>query len=278
MFANRSAAAERFRMLINRISTLKTFRGDLMKQENAFALLLVATIVITGLGAPAFSNPIVADPAPQADNVGVLTTTGTYTATADPDRAEIVLGVEEQASDAAIAQRAVADKMARIRTALTNLGIGKDSIETMNYDISQRYDWEHGRNDVIGYTATQTIRVKLTDLNKVGQVVDAAGDAGANRVDYVSFTLSDAKRAELKKQALTQAAKNAREQADAAAAGLGVKVTSVRKIDTNGVDYQPYYRYLGGAEVKTMEAAAPTVIEPSSVGISATVSVEFAFE
>jgi uncharacterized protein YggE len=278
MLANRSAATERFRMLINRISTLKTFRGDLMKQENAFALLLVAAIVITGLGAPAFSNPIVADPAPQADNVGVLTTTGTYTATADPDRAEIVLGVEEQAGDAAIAQRAVADKMARIRTALTNLGIGKDSIETMNYDISPRYDWEHGRNDVIGYTATQTIRVKLTDLNKVGQVVDAAGDAGANRVDYVSFTLSDAKRAELKKQALTQAAKNAREQADAAAAGLGVKVTSVRKIDTNGVDYQPYYRYYAGAGAMAADAAVPTEIEPSSVGISATVTVEFGFE
>lgn len=55
-----------------------------MKQENALALLLVAAIVITGLGTPAFSNPIVADPAPQADNVGVLTTTGTYTVTADP--------------------------------------------------------------------------------------------------------------------------------------------------------------------------------------------------
>jgi hypothetical protein len=266
-----------------------------MKKQNMLGLLLVATIIIAGFGAPAFSNPVVTPVYPDMEKMpetlsgdggsggelaplGVLTATGTYTATADPDRAEIVLGVEEQANDASIAQRAVADKMALIRTALTNVGISKDSIETVNYDISPRYDWEHGRNDVIGYTATQTIRVKLTDLSKVGQVVDAAGDAGANRVDYISFTLSDAKRAELKKQALTQAARNAREQADAAASGLGVKVTQVRKIDTNGVDYQPYYRYYAGAEVMAAGAAAPTEIEPSSVGISATVRVEFAFQ
>lgn len=252
------------------------------KNTTTNALLMIAAVVISGIGIPALSSPFIG-PLPQVPTTdselggpGTLTATGTYTATADPDRAEIVLGVEEQASDAAVAQKAAADKMARIREAMGKLGIAKDGIETVNYDIYPRRDWQRD-GQTVGYTVSHTIRVKLADLTKIGPVIDAASDAGANRIDHVGFTLSDAKRAELKKQALTQAARNAREQADAAAAGLGVKVTRVQKIDTNGADYQPYYRYYGGAMAAGMEAGAPTEIEPRSVGVSATVTVEFAF-
>jgi uncharacterized protein YggE len=96
-------------------------------------------------------------------------------------------------------------------------------------------------------------------------------------VQYVSFALSDAKRAEVRKQALTEASKNAREQADAIAKGLNVRITGIERVSV-GYDYQPYPYVYGKALAAGASESAPTQVDPANVEVSATVQVTFSFE
>lgn len=239
------------------------------------ALAIVAILVAGFASTAAFANPVDTDVLAQEEG-GLLEVTGSYSLTADPDMAEITLGYEATGDTAAEAQNAVADTMAAIRAALALKGVSSSDMETVRYDVYQKYNWADERQMPNGYTAVQMIKVTTKDTAKVGALIDAASAAGANRVNNIAFGLTDEKRAELKKQALTNAVKSAREQADAMANGLNVKVTGVKKISTANYDYQPYPYYMDSFATAGAESA-PTQIDPQGVQVSASVSVTFSF-
>ena len=112
----------------------------------------------------------------------------------------------------------------------------------------------------------------LDDLAKIGPVIDAATQAGANRVQGIQFTLRD--QDGVRAQALREAALRARAEADVLAAALGLRVLRVLTVEENSPHVLPI-RFDGAARSMVASAAA-TPVESGTLDVNAqvTLSVE----
>ncbi len=112
------------------------------------------------------------------------------------------------------------------------------------------------------------MRVTLSDLAKIGSVIDTATASGANQVQGIQFTLSDEQA--IRSQALREAALKARSDADVLAAALGLKVIRVLTVEENGTTGGPvrpvYVRSAchGGEGADTHSNRGASTSEPTS--------------
>jgi uncharacterized protein YggE len=228
-------------------------------------LLQAATLLGYGLGGAALAQP-------SPPHVATLRVTGTALVAAKPDRAEIDVGVLTQAGEAGAAATENAAHLQAVLAALRKtLGEHAD-IKTMSYGLAPNYRYSPAGGDatITGYTASNVVRVTLDDLQKTGEAIDAATHSGANRVQDIRFTLRDGQPSRL--QALRQAATQARSEADALAAALGLKIIRVLSIEEAGGTVQPV-RPLALARARVEAAAVPTPIESGTLDVSATVTL-----
>jgi hypothetical protein len=204
--------------------------------------------------------------------------TGTYTAYADPDKVDIYLGVQTDSLDASDSQQQNAVIMKKIRDGLSSKGVASSSIQTTQYSLEKITEWDDIKRINVdkGFRTTQIIDIKLTDISKAGEILDVAVQNGANRVDSIVFGLSDIKAKTMRTQVLTEAAKNAKEKADAIANGLSVSIKGVLHASEGYVGVTPYYSTKNSAG-GTMEAAVPTEISAGQIQVSASVTVSYEF-
>jgi uncharacterized protein YggE len=199
-----------------------------------------------------------------------IRTNGEATISVKPDRAQIDVGVVTQAttSQAAVTQNAtkLEATLARLRSLL---GAGA-KIETVSYSLqpSYRYPPAGGEPVLTGYTANNIVRVTLDDLLRVGSVIDAATQGGANRVQQLQFTLKDEQ--PVRARALREAAVKARQKADALASALNLRVTRVLYVTEGGGPVVPLMREVSMA---ARADTASTPIEPGTVEVRAEVTL-----
>lgn len=210
-----------------------------------------------------------------------ITVNGQYKTSMNPDKAEIYLGVETQATTARLSQQDNANIVQAIKSSLYSLGLTSADIETTHYSIYPVYEYPKpcysdtcptpSSPKLVGYKTTHMLKIKASNIDKVGQYLDAAVKAGANDVNSIVFTISDSKRDQLYRQALTEAAKNAKSKADAIATGLGTRVVGIVSATEGSTYVVPYYRALAAAP----EADAGTEIYAGMVEVSASLSVVY---
>ncbi|MFH1256873.1 MAG: SIMPL domain-containing protein [Candidatus Diapherotrites archaeon] len=207
----------------------------------------------------------------------LLSVSGTITKTAAPDEALIYLSIETLDKSASKSQSDNAVLAGKVMTALKNAGIAEDDIETTSYNLSEDFEYNSTlrKSESVGYRTTNSIQVTVKDLSKTGSVIDAAVQAGANRVSGVTFALSKAVEAQLKTQALQEAAANAKVKAQSIASGLGIGVGQVFSASESSNYVVPMYRNYALDAVAEGAASAPTPITPGDIEYSATVSVQF---
>jgi uncharacterized protein YggE len=163
-----------------------------------------------------------------------------------PDMATIALGAEQQAKTPKEAQAAVAKAMTAVQQRITAAGVPKDAIRTTHYDVQPQFDYANGRQTLRGYVARHTIDVRVDDIDRIGELLDAAIAAGGTSVQGVRFDLK--KREALEREALTRAVADARARADALAAGAGSAVAGIVRVEEAGLG--------GGPEAPMMRMAA----------------------
>ena len=193
---------------------------------------------------------------------GTIQATGNATVNVTPDQAQLTLSVVTQGSTAqqaaqqnATITNAVIDAM---KSALGQSG----SIQTVGYSIYPQYS-QDARSSIVGYTASNSLQVTITDLNLPGKLIDVANQAGANSVGSLSFGLQNSEPS--RQQALTAAAKQALAHAAAIAAGLGAKTGAVVSAQESS-SVSPF-------PVGTAGASSATPIVTGTVSVSATVTV-----
>lgn len=200
----------------------------------------------------------------------VVRATGEATVTALPDQAEINVGVVTQAETADRAAAENARKVDAVLAAVKGVLEPTAEVKTIGYSVSPVYVYprEGGEPRITGYQASNTVRVKTGDLGRVGSVIDAATKAGANNIQGLQFTLKDdtAVRAE----ALAQAARKARSQAQAIATALGVVVSGIVYAEETSAPVRPLYADV--MEARTA-AATKTPVEPGTIEVNATVTI-----
>jgi uncharacterized protein YggE len=191
---------------------------------------------------------------------------------AKPDQAEIDIAVITQTTTA---QEAASQNAARVDAVLAALkkAAGAD-VRTVGYSLQPDYKFpgrEGGKPTIAGYTARNTVQVKTGDLTGVGKLIDAALQAGANNVQRLQFTLKDEQAA--KAQALQEAARKARADADALAAALGLKIVRVLSVEAGGPGVIQPVREMAMMRAAAAPDAPPTQVEPGTVEIRQTVTL-----
>jgi uncharacterized protein YggE len=185
--------------------------------------------------------------------------------TATPDTAILSISVITQNPSALEAQQLNASQSTAVIAAIKS-AVPAAEVKTSGYAlIPQRVYKENQPPTISGYEARNTVTATLTDLTKVGAVIDAAGRAGANNIDGVSFTLRDDRAA--RSRALADATQEAMAKANALAQTLGSTVTRIVAVQEGGTPPRPVVRF----EAMARDAGASTPIEPGTLDITADV-------
>jgi uncharacterized protein YggE len=153
-------------------------------------------------------------------------------------------------------------------------GIAESDIATERLSLYEERTWENGKSTVVGWRAAQTLKIKTTDLNKVGAIVDVCVANGANQIQNINFGLSDEKEQEIKKQAIAEATANAKDKAEAIAESLDAKLGKVKTVS----EAQHYYRpFMYGMEEVAVAKAVDeaSAIMPDKVTVTGQVSLVY---
>jgi uncharacterized protein YggE len=198
---------------------------------------------------------------------------GEGVASAPPDRAVVSVGVTAQAPTAAAAREDVARRMEAIVARLRKMGVAERALQTTHVTIGQHY----GKQGAIeGFDASYGLAVTLTDLDRVGAVIDGAVEAGANSIGGPRYAVEDdaALRDEALAKAVEQAMRKARAIAAAAGGSLG-DVVAIREQGTHRIEPRPYGRAVG--MMRAAEAATPMPVETGEIDVRAGVEIEIRF-
>ncbi|HBB38325.1 MAG: hypothetical protein UV82_C0002G0023 [Candidatus Magasanikbacteria bacterium GW2011_GWD2_43_18] len=252
------------------------FHGGEFSQKIFFTLLAILLVyVIFFVGTLIRNNIEEYYHIGQADRQErTITLDGTAKVTATPDIAMTTIGMVSTGETVAGAQEANTTVMNQLTARLAELGIASEDMQTTNYNIYPQYNYtsEEGRL-LEGYEVSQSVSVKIRDLEKANAVIALAGEVGANNVSGLQFTIDE--RDVYLEEARTEALKKVYEKANALSQSLGVRIVSIvsyGEYETSGgydsFGYDKAVYGLGGAE------SAPD-IQSGSMDVEMTVHVTF---
>lgn len=204
-----------------------------------------------------------------------ISVSGDGDAYAAPDIATVSFAVTQEAKNSVDARKVVDAQMKKISDFLAGAGVLAKDIKTTGYNLYPKYEWEQkqivciaypcvqppGKQVLTGYEVSQSVEVKIRNLDDAGKVLGGLTDNGATNVSGLNFLVEheDAVQATAREAAIVKA----KTKADQLAKDLGV--TLVRIVSFNeGGNYPTFY---GGAQMKTM--SADSGMAPSAPSVSA---------
>jgi len=189
-----------------------------------------------------------------------------------PDFATLNLAVEARHAELDRARDEVVTVTRRVIDRLRTSGIADDDLRSTDLSIRPDYRWndDERRQELLGYVVQRSIVVRLKDLDKLGDVMEGAVDAGVNQVQPPLLGSSDER--ELRRRALAAATRDARANATQIAATLDATLGPVRRIIASGVSMpEPPF-----ARAMMSEAAdAGGTYSTGQIEIEARVTAEF---
>lgn len=190
----------------------------------------------------------------QAPQVPTLSVTGTASTRVTPDLALVTLGVQTRGPDVGEAVDENNRRVAEVMGALREMGIAETDIATAMFRVSTQplYDGRGQLTGEVHYWVDNLVSLRVRQLDKLGQILQAALDRGANTVQSVAFTVEDPDD-ELDAARLL-AMQDARRQAEQLAQAAGVELGEVLTVS------EPV------AIPFTMEAAAPAFLARGAGG------------
>ena len=216
------------------------------------------------------SPPALSDELPRTISVS-----GTGNVDAKPDIARLSLAVQRRNASMKVAR----DETVRVSRAFLDLcrklGIKESKIRTSGLTIQPEYRWDPKDNQQIflGYFVQRQLEVELDDLDKLGEVIEGAIDAGVNEVSPPQ--LDSSRRKELSRDALAAATADARANAERIAASLGVKVGAVRTITASGAMPPPPMPMKAMRAQAMMADGAAESYTPGEIGFESRVDATF---
>jgi uncharacterized protein len=207
----------------------------------------------------------------------VVITQGEATVKRTPDQAWLSIATETRETKAEDARRKSAEDMTTVQTAILATGLSADAIKTTGYWLTPEMEWNKGRGTVKGYIARNQIEVRIDNIERLGDVIDAA-DATRDTtltISHPRFVLKDQQAVETEALRLAVQAALVRAQVIAASAlrGLG---EIVRIEEQNlGSTYRAEPFMLRSAMAKASDAVeTPITPEDIEVRVQVTLTAE----
>jgi len=218
--------------------------------------------------------------------IGGIRVSGTGTVSVEPDVAILQVGVEVFAGKVSTARSEASKAMDSVVSVLEKEGVEEKDIQTTRFNIYPRYDYEEvtingkriGTQVLTGYTVNNTVKAKIYEIDRVGEIIDKSADAGGDyvRINGVDFTVDDPTpyQTEIRKMAVEDAVGKAQQYALLTNVELG-PVIELNEVNSGSV-HSPYEADYG---MRMMAAAAPTTsISVGQMEISLTVNTLFAIK
>jgi len=207
-----------------------------------------------------------------SSNLKTLSLSGTGKVTAKANQATVAIGVytEDKLAGRAIDENA--GLMTDVIAAIKALGFTDEDIQTVSYGVYPIYDWE--AKQVVSYQVTNMVQVKVFDLDKLGPVIDAAAAAGANKVEGITFGLSDKLANQLKLDAYKAAIADAESKADVITTNLGITITGVQSVSESS--YYPYTPYRSYSTADAAKSSTP--ILEGNLSVTVTLNIVYIIE
>lgn len=234
---------------------------------------------------PAEEAPV--DELPQVDAVaelkdGEIMVTAQGLVRIQPDFATLRLAVVAQAPTAAEANNANNADMEAVFALLKERGITEEDYYTSSYSIWPQTNWDQDEPQVYAYQVENEITIKVRDIAQLGEIIAASLDAGANRVNAITYDVESTH--EAYNQALKLAVERGQEKAQVLADAIGVELIPVPARVVEGAE--PSYGFMNYADQAkaTMDAAAEGMnagappLSQQDVQVNASVQLVFKFK
>lgn len=246
-----------------------------MRMRRLAISLIVLTLFSLLLASCSAAGEIASDASSVLQIKNTITVQGTASITMTPSIAYVNIGVATFNKEAAAAQSDNTAKMDNVYKALEDLGIGKDKIKTVTYNISPHYEYNNNATVMTGYDVVNGIQVTVEDLAKVSSVLDMTVAQGVNQATAISFGLTDKENNDTYLKALAEAVNNAKEKAAALASAAGLKVDKPIQI-TEGSQANVYPIYYNSYEsAKAADTATP--ISGGELKVTANVTLVYSY-
>lgn len=216
-----------------------------------------------------------------------ITVNGKGEAYAIPDVASFSFSVTELANTVAEAQQKLDQKIEKGLAAVKEAGVEDKDIKTISYNVYPKYEWEQaycvqvvgvvcpsGKNVLNGYEVSQTIEVKVREIEKAADLVTKVGAADVSNIGGLQFTVDN--REEFVAKAREEAINKAKDQAKVLAKQLGVRLGKIMYFNDNTGMPMPYYAEGMGGDMRSMSAAPAKAILPEGESkITADISITY---
>lgn len=197
-----------------------------------------------------------------------------------PDEALILISLSEKAMTVADATNGLNKKTKAIEDALKKSGVKTYRLFVDNYYVNVNRIFTRGSSRDSGYVASQSLRVRVSDLEKdlikVTETIQQTGNPGFN----LSLQVSDELKKAVEEELLEKAIADAMRKAKVIAKSIGVKDIHVHKVNYTSPS-QGFYPVMREARVAMAADTTPRdepTFRPEERKISDKVLVSFTFD
>lgn len=207
------------------------------------------------------------------ENLRTLDVSGVGVVYLSPDVVYINIGVNTQNENASEAVAINKENTSAVIQAIKDFGVADKDVRTSNFSIwtNQQYD-NFGQATGTNYTVDNTVIVTIRDVDKLGDLLDAAIAAGANNIYSIQFDVED--KDDANKEARKLAVENAKVQAQDLADVSGLSLGDIQKISYYESGASAYfYGGKGGGGGDAESSAVP--IQPGQLAVTVTVNMTY---
>jgi hypothetical protein len=209
---------------------------------------------------------------------------------ASPDIANISFTVRESDLKVATAQSKVTTKVAAALASVRKLGVDEKDIKTENYSSYPKYEWQAGkqivcpatasycppapgRQVIVGYEVSQSVTVKVRNIDSVNTVVQGLADAGVTEMQGPNFAID--KQDDLQADARKQAIQKAQAKAEVLAKDLGVTLVRIVSFSENSGGPMYYAKAMMETAAVGMGGAPAPELPAGQTKITSNVTVTY---
>ncbi len=190
------------------------------------AAVAIAAVALLGVLAAACTSDTTVHTGAGGQGISV---SGVGRVAVEPDVAILNLGIEVQATTVARARSTAAEAMQDVRDSLAANGVEDEDIQTLFFNIFPQFDYERRTPEIIGFTVSNQVEIKVRDIDTVSDVLDDAITAGGDaiRVNGIRFSVDEPEQFfdEARRLAVEDARERAEQLADLAGVNLGKAIS-----------------------------------------------------
>lgn len=198
-----------------------------------------------------------------------------------PDRGSVVVGSTTLSPTSKEASEKAIKAHEALKTAIKALHLPDFSAESTEYSVDQECSYHEGKRTCQGYRARLSTRFETSEIARLGDVIAASSNAGAEDVSGLSLFASQSTLKSAREACLESAMKDAAAKASKLASGANVRIGKLISVieltDAEGQEPSPFPRRMRAAAMSEGAAVAPSV-ESKPLDLRVQISAQYSIE